>query len=57
MPCAACGKNVIATNVEKPKSMILGMQSNRRRTMRVVKRPRGLILNQPTGKRAFILGR
>ncbi len=57
MPCAACGKNGIATNVTKPKSMILGMQSSRRRTVRTVRRPRGLILNQPTGKRAFILGR
>ena len=59
MPCAACGKNVIATNVEKPKSMILGMQSNRGRTLRTVQRPRGIIFNVPinNGKRAFILGR
>ena len=56
MPCAACGKNGIATNVVKPKSMILGMQSSRRRTVRTIQRPRVLILNQPTGK-AFILGR
>ena len=57
MPCAACGKNVIATNVTKPNSMILGMQSSRRRTVRTIQRPRVLILNQPTVKRAFILGR
>ena len=25
MPCTACGKTGIATNVTKPKSMILGM--------------------------------
>ena len=59
MPCAACGKNVIATNVAKPKSMILGMQSSRRRTVRTVQRPRGIIFNPSinNGKRAFILGR
>ena len=57
MPCAACGKNGIAANVTKPKSMILGMQSNRRRTVRTIQRPRGIIFKQPTGKRVFILGR
>lgn len=57
MPCAACGKTGITTNVTKPKSMILGMQSNIRRTVRTIQRPRVLILNQPTGRRAFILGR
>jgi len=59
MPCAACGKNAIATNVAKPKSMILGMQNSRRRTVRTVQRPRGIIFNPSinNGKRAFILGR
>jgi len=55
MPCTACGKSGLSANVTKPKSMILGMQ-NITRTVRTVQRPRVLI-NQPTGKRAFILGR
>ena len=57
MPCAACGKNGIATNVTKPKSMILGMQSSRRRTLRTIQRPRGIIFKPPTGKSVFILCR
>ena len=55
MPCTACGKSGLSVNVTKPKSMILGVR-NIRRTVRTVQRPRVLI-NQPTGKRAFILGR
>ena len=55
MPCTACGKSGLSANVTKPKSMILGVQ-NITRTVRTVQRPRVLI-NQPTGKRAFILGR
>ena len=58
MPCAACGKNVISTNVVKPKSMVLGMRSSRR-TVRTIQRPRGIIFNPSinNGKRVFILGR
>ena len=55
MPCTACGKSGLSVNVTKPKSMILGVR-NIRRTVRTVQRPRVLI-NQPTGRRAFILGR
>ncbi len=57
MPCTACGKSGLSVNVTKPKSMILGMQNITRRTVRTVQRPRVLISNQSTGKRAFILGR
>jgi len=56
MPCTACGKSGLSANVTKPKSMILGVQ-NITRTVRTVQRPRVLISNQSTGKRAFILGR
>jgi len=51
MPCTACGKN--GSNTTKPKSMILGMQ--RKRTVRTVQRPRGLILN--IKNKTFLLGR
>ena len=57
MPCTACGKSGLSVNVTKPKSMILGVQNITRRTMRTVQRPRVLISNQPTSKRAFILSR
>jgi len=57
MPCTACGKSGLSVNVTKPKSMILGVQNITRRTVRTVQRPRVLISNQSTGKRAFILGR
>ena len=56
MPCTACGKSGLSVNVTKPKSMILGVR-NIRRTVRTVQRPRVLISNQPTSKRAFILSR
>jgi len=54
MPCAACGKNAIATNVTKPQTMILGGQRSGRR---IVRRTRGVIFKPPTGKRWFMLGR
>jgi len=59
MPCTACGKSGLSMNVTKPQSMILGIrqQNITRRTVRTVQRPRVLISNQSTGKRAFILGR
>jgi len=59
MPCTACGKSGLSVNVTKPQSMILGIrqQNITRRTVRTVQRPRVLISNQSTGKRAFILGR
>ena len=56
MPCAACGgKSGLSANVTKPKSMILGF--NRRRMVRTIQKPRGIIFKPPTGRRAFILGR
>jgi len=59
MPCTACGKSGLSVNVTKPKSMILGIrqQNITRRTVRTVQRPKVLISNQSTGRRAFILGR
>jgi hypothetical protein len=54
MPCAACGKSGLSVNVVKPKAMLLG---SRKRTVRTIQRPRGIVFKPPAGRRAFILGR